>query len=163
PLLPRQPGREAGTELWVDVPHDRPRLVEGAKVGVVHEPPVAPRDPVAGRRPVVAPVVEQAHAVVVEEDERVVVDEHPPVAPTYVGLGDVPRGEPTALVAEDVHALEPLRPVIEVLLVAELPVLEAVVAPLDATVVPPVQGREPTLVPPEGEELDVVDPVHLLV
>ena len=58
---------------------------------------------------------------------------------------------------EDVDALEALRPVVEILLVAELAVLEPVVAPLDAAVVPPVQRLEPALVAPERQELDVVD------
>ena len=55
--------------------------------------------------------------------------------------------------------LEPLGPVIEILLVAEFAVFHAVVAPLDAALAPPTKRFEPTRVAFEGDPLHAVDAV----
>ena len=138
-------------------------VLERLQVGPIDQAPGRARNVVAGGPPVVAAVEAHRDPVVVEEDEPHLV--HPPLAiplPEPV-LRDVPRRQPAALVAEDMHALEPLEPVVEILLIAELAVLEPVIAPLDAAVMPPVKRLEAALVAAKGHELHVVDAVLLLL
>src|SRR5262249_32411012 len=151
-LAPRRLGLEPGGEVRHVPPHLVDRLPQLLDMRVVDEPAVLRRDVVAGWPPEDLPVVEQPHAVVVEENEGVVLDVDAARRLPHVVLGDVPGGKAATLVAEDVDSRESFGPVVEVLLVAELAVLEPVVAPLDAAVVPPVQGLEASPVPAKGEE-----------
>ena len=93
----------------------------------------------------------------VVEDDGHVVDPWSSVSLTQRVVGDVPGREAPADVLEDLDAFEALGPVVEVHLVAELPVLEAVVAPLEAPLAPPLERRRPRLVIAEREPFDVVD------
>ena len=59
---------------------------------------------------------------------------------------------------EHVHAREAGRELVQVLLVAHLPVLDAEVAPLDAPVVPPLERRKPVRIATERQPFDVERP-----
>ena len=80
------------------------------------------------------------------EDKWAAVDERE----TPRGLGEivrrhVPRCETPAGMLEDVNTREKDWKLLEVLLVTELSVLPAEIAPLDAAVVPPLQSSEAVL------------------
>src|SRR3954454_14962524 len=64
---PREPGLHAA--------HLADRIAERLVVGPVDQPPVLRRDVVARWLPLVAATLDELDAVVVEEDQRVVVDE----------------------------------------------------------------------------------------
>ena len=105
----------------------------------------------------------QIERVEVEEDDGHVID--PGSAPTLVDrvIRDVPRRHPSADVLQDAHTVESLRPIVEVLLVAELPVLVTVVAPLDAALAPPVESLGSVLIAAKCQPFDVVNPTRRLI
>jgi hypothetical protein len=97
--------------------------------------------------------------VVVVENERLIVDaDRAVVVMAKLKAADVPWRNPTAGIFEDVDSFKAFGPVIEVELIAELPILEAVIAPFKATLVPPPESPEPIGSPSKRHKLDVVDP-----
>ena len=106
--------------------------------------------------------LEQPERVIVVEDERATVDlRDTTVLAESMGL-DVPRCQAGARMLDDVHPFEPNRPVIEILLIAHLPILGTLVAPLDTSVMPPVQRLEAVRVTTERDPLHVIGAIHRL-
>ncbi len=124
--------------------------------GLVDRGRLLSRDPEAAGAGAEAAVVEDPHAHVVEEDERLAVDRRAAGAVLELPRLHVPGAE-HARVGEVADALEAPGPVVEVLLIAHLPVLVAREAPLDAALPPPVERREAAAVGAEGHELDDVE------
>src|SRR5213080_3673324 len=77
----------------------------------------------------------------VVEDQRIAVDVDSVVDGVQPVGTTVPRREAHTGLVQDSDAGETDRPLVEVLLIAELPVLDSLEAPFEATVAPPVENR----------------------
>ena len=100
-------------------------------------------------------------AVEVEEQERALPHSEPIPVPTNRMIGEIPRGRVRAGMAKDHNPPEAPRPLVEVLLLREPSRLDAVVAPFQAAVAPPLEACHAVRVAAERDPADVIAAVLL--
>ena len=95
---------------------------------------------------IIQPVRGLLEAVKVVKDQRLPIHQHLLAGQAEPVLGEVPRREIGAGVLQDHNARETRRPIVQVLLVGKTRGLDAVVAPLQAALAPPLERGQAGLV-----------------